>query len=132
MFLKPAKQAEYREREKSVAVGVAGASRGFTVIEIIVVSAIVLVLAAVAIPIYTGYVDSTRREAVSILAQTGAAAASSYYKKTEKAPASPILPNSAPLSLFFNGNKYSVVTVGSFIYVTDRSNAGYTASVAFR
>jgi prepilin-type N-terminal cleavage/methylation domain-containing protein len=37
-------------------------SKGFTLIEVIVVAVIVLILAAVAIPLYLGYVKDARRE----------------------------------------------------------------------
>jgi prepilin-type N-terminal cleavage/methylation domain-containing protein len=107
--------------------------RGFTLVEIIVVSAIVLVLAAAAIPIYTGYVDSVRRDAVSNLAQTAAAAASSYYKRTNTS-VTVFTPNSDPLKLFYDGNKYSVsaMSSGNYIGVTDAKRTIYSAAVQYR
>jgi prepilin-type N-terminal cleavage/methylation domain-containing protein len=39
--------------------------KGFTLVEVIVVAVIVAALAAVAVPLYLGYVDSTRRNSAS-------------------------------------------------------------------
>src|SRR5688572_27122868 len=39
--------------------------RGFTLVEVIVVAVIVAALAAVAVPLYLGYVDSSRRNAAA-------------------------------------------------------------------
>jgi prepilin-type N-terminal cleavage/methylation domain-containing protein len=43
-------------------------NKGFTLVEVIVVAVIVLVLAAVAIPLYSGYVKDSRRAAADNLA----------------------------------------------------------------
>jgi prepilin-type N-terminal cleavage/methylation domain-containing protein len=43
-------------------------NKGFTLVEVIVVAVIVLVLAAVAIPLYTGYVKDSRRATAENLA----------------------------------------------------------------
>jgi type IV pilus assembly protein PilE len=56
--------------------------KGFTLIEAIISAVIVAILAAVAIPFYTGYVTSARQDRVNNLAQTAAAAANAYVRKT--------------------------------------------------
>lgn len=51
-------------------------NKGFTLVEVIVVSVIVAVLAAVAIPLYIGYVDDARQSAANNEAQNFATAVS--------------------------------------------------------
>jgi type IV pilus assembly protein PilE len=57
-------------------------SKGFTLIEAIITAVIIAILAAVAIPMYTGYVTGARQDRVNNLAQTAAAAANAYVRKT--------------------------------------------------
>ncbi|MCL2182640.1 MAG: prepilin-type N-terminal cleavage/methylation domain-containing protein [Chitinispirillia bacterium] len=45
-------------------------NKGFTLVEVIVVAVIVLVLAAVAIPLYNGYIEDSRRSSVENAAGT--------------------------------------------------------------
>ena len=59
--------------------------KGFTFIEVIVVAVIVLVLAGIAIPLYNGYIQSSRQEAVHNLAETAAAAANTFVRKKDEA-----------------------------------------------
>src|SRR3954462_5810783 len=66
--------------------------QGFTLVEALVVSVIVGILSAVAIPMYTGYVKSQRRTAASAVAQTAAVSAASLYRRTG------IYPDSAALA----------------------------------
>lgn len=107
--------------------------RGFSLIEAVVVAVIALILASVGIPLYIGYVDGARRDAVTNLAQTGAAAASSYWKKTQSPIPSPIGPNTNPLNLYFDERRYSMVTYNvSYISVWDRSRPAISASARFR
>lgn len=75
---------------------------GFTLVEVIVVSIIVAVLAAVAIPMYSGYIRSTKQAAVDQLAQTAAAAANNFYRKTGSDP------SLADLNLFYDTAKFTV------------------------
>jgi prepilin-type N-terminal cleavage/methylation domain-containing protein len=100
---------------------------GFTLVEVIVVSVIVLVLAAVAIPVYTGYVEGTRKDAATNLAQTAAAAASSYYKKTGvDVNATSLSANTGALKLFYDSAKYTVGVSNSNIVVTYMLNGSST------
>jgi prepilin-type N-terminal cleavage/methylation domain-containing protein len=59
---------------------------GFTFIEVIVTAVIVGILAAAAIPIYTGYVKSQRAATLKNIAQMTAASANIYARRTNAAP----------------------------------------------
>ncbi len=92
--------------------------RGFVLAEVLVVAVIVAILAAVAIPVYTGYVTSQRKTVVTNLAQTGAMAASIYVRRTGILPTSP-----GALNLYYDSTKYSItVNIGRTITVRDRSD----------
>jgi prepilin-type N-terminal cleavage/methylation domain-containing protein len=124
-----------KEHKPECAVSVA--KRGFTMVEIIVVSAIVMILAAVAIPMYLAYVEGARKDAAANLAGTVAAAASSYYKKTGSVvTAAQLAANTGSLKLFYDPAKYSVTAgaagTAGYIVVTDRYRASVTASVPYR
>jgi len=107
---------------------------GFTIVEVIVVAAIVAILAAVAIPIYTGFIRDSRQEAVSNLAQTAAAAANTYSRKIGAALPDDVehSPNTPPLNLFFDATKFRVVVDGNNIVVTYIPDVSITATVAYR
>ncbi|MBD3391551.1 MAG: hypothetical protein GF418_05865 [Chitinivibrionales bacterium] len=75
---------------------------GFTLVEGIVVGVIIAILAAVAIPIYTGYVQQSRSDAVSSLAESAAAAADIYFRKTGADP------SLNDLQLHYSAAKYNV------------------------
>jgi prepilin-type N-terminal cleavage/methylation domain-containing protein len=55
---------------------------GFTLTEAVVAAVIIAFLSAIGIPLYRGYVDSARQDTVDTMAQTAAAAAHAYYRKT--------------------------------------------------
>jgi prepilin-type N-terminal cleavage/methylation domain-containing protein len=55
--------------------------KGFTLVEALVVSVLMAILAAVAIPMYSGYVNSQRIQNVKNLAQTAAVSANSLNRK---------------------------------------------------
>lgn len=98
---------------------------GFTLIEVIVVAVIVAVLAAVAIPLYNGYIHDTRQDVVNNLAQTAAASANAYWRKTG---ATPTLDQ---LKLFYDDNTYDVVIDGTNVTVTHKTKATITQSVPY-
>jgi prepilin-type N-terminal cleavage/methylation domain-containing protein len=78
-------------------------SKGFTLVEVIVVAVIVAVLATVAATLYSGYIRDTEKSTVKNIAQTAAASANSYYRKTNTHP------DSAKLNLFLpEPGRYSV------------------------
>jgi prepilin-type N-terminal cleavage/methylation domain-containing protein len=79
--------------------------RGFTLVEAVVVVVIIAVLAVVGVPVYVNYVNNTRQAAVEDLAQTGAASANAYFRKTGSHP------DSAALELFLSDPERFAVTV---------------------
>jgi prepilin-type N-terminal cleavage/methylation domain-containing protein len=110
-------------------------SKGFTLIEAIVTAAIMAILAAVAIPMYAGYINDQRKTTVTNLAETAAAAANSYFRRTNivLTDNSIMTPNAAPLNLYFNAANYEVKALGVNIIVKDLKNTTITSStVAYR
>ena len=59
--------------------------KGFTLIEVLVVAVIVAILAAVAIPAYNGYIQSSKEKVSRNTAGTIAAAAAAYYSENPTA-----------------------------------------------
>lgn len=82
--------------------------KGFTLIEAIVVAIIILILASVAIPIYNGFVNDARQDAVDNLAETAAAAANTFVRK--RGAANLTVEN---LNLHYNESKYSIELTGN-------------------
>jgi len=109
--------------------------KGFTLVEVIVVAVIVLILSAVAIPLYNGFIRDARQDAAQSLAETAAAAANTHWRRTGANPASPILPDTPPLRVSFDGGtggRYTVTIVNnSNIQVVDNRHS-ITASATFR
>jgi len=57
--------------------------KGFTLIEVLVVAVIVAILAAVAIPAYNGYIQSSKEKVAKNTAGTIAAACAAYYSENQ-------------------------------------------------
>jgi Tfp pilus assembly protein PilE len=101
--------------------------RGFTLVEALVIAVIVGILAAVAIPTYTGYVQSQRREAVNSLAQTAAAAADVFNRKTGGPPT-----DVKQLNLRYDASKHKITIADPNITVAETRENGFDTTVAFR
>jgi prepilin-type N-terminal cleavage/methylation domain-containing protein len=99
--------------------------KGFTLVEAIVVSVIIAVLAAVAIPVYSGYLNTTKQDAVDNLAQTAAAAGNSFFRRTGNNP------TVTDLNLFYDQTKYTITVTNPNIIVT-RTGTAFTSTVAYR
>jgi prepilin-type N-terminal cleavage/methylation domain-containing protein len=65
-----------------------GSQRAFTLVEVLVVSAIIAIMAAVAIPAYSNYVSSQRKAVVKGLAETGAVSANIFLRRNRRSPSS--------------------------------------------
>lgn len=61
-------------------------NRGFTLVEVIVVSVIVALLAATATLLYSGYVEQARKDTVVGLAKVAASSANAFWRRTGSAP----------------------------------------------
>ena len=102
---------------------------GFTLVEAVVVAAIVAILALVAITLYTGYIQDSRQQTIDNLAQTAAASANAYFRKTGQHP------DSAKLNLFLPERNRFTVTIHStsvppYVSITDIKCTGCSAGRA--
>ncbi len=104
-------------------------SPGFTFIEAITVGVIMAVLAAMAIPIYTRYVQNQKQDVVESLAQTAAVAANVYWRKTGLDPSL----DANELDLFLpDPERYQVTIDEPNVVVRDLSEDDVQASVPYR
>ena len=94
---------------------------GFSLVEVIVAAVIVGILSAIAIPIYYGYITDAQQTTVNNLAETTAAAANAYWRKTGSDPTGDITPNSPPLNLYFS-SPYTVHIDVNNVIVRDTKN----------
>jgi len=78
--------------------------KGFTLVEAIIVVVIMLILSAIGIPMYQGYVKDARYDGAKNLAETTAAAANSYYRKTGDSTGL----DADTLRIFYDKKKYTV------------------------
>jgi prepilin-type N-terminal cleavage/methylation domain-containing protein len=75
--------------------------KGFTLVEAVVVAAIVAILAAVAIPMYAGMIHDQKQTTVNNLAETAAASANAFLRRTGTHPI-----NIDVLQLYYDNTKY--------------------------
>lgn len=109
--------------------------KGFTLIELIVVIAILGILAAVLIPKFTSFTDDARKNSAKSEAKTCQTAVSSYYAKYGKWPTSAtadvtnLKECGLPGAVTIGGTAPSITatTDGSFTYT---SKDGYTVQVS--
>jgi prepilin-type N-terminal cleavage/methylation domain-containing protein len=91
--------------------------RGFTLVEALVVAVIMVILAAVSIPLYSGFVDGQRLDAVKSLAQTAAINANGMVRRGNTNPgvsaiaASMFLPDPNAYVISISTNTDSVIVV---------------------
>ncbi|HKP98560.1 MAG TPA: prepilin-type N-terminal cleavage/methylation domain-containing protein [Fibrobacteria bacterium] len=104
---------------------------GFVLVEILVVSVIVAILAAVAVPIYNGYIKNQKRQAALALAQTAAITAASITRRTG------VLVTSAQLNAALvlpNASQFAVAVSSSgglnFVVVTEQSRPAPDTAMA--
>lgn len=105
---------------------------GFVLAEVITVAVILGILAAIAIPVYSGYLRNQKRSVAKNIAHSGAAAANIYCRRVD-CTATP--PDSASLKLFLaEPTRYAISVSGDYVIVTDISDYPDTlmASVKFR
>jgi type IV pilus assembly protein PilE len=92
-------------------------SKGFSLIEAIVTAVIMGILAAVAIPMYGGYIRDQQITTVNNLAETAAASANAYLRRTGADP------TVAQLNLYYDATKYTVTIDGAANTVTVKESA---------
>lgn len=93
-------------------------SLGFTFVEVIVVGVIVAILAAVCIPLYSGYVKNQKLAVVKGLAESGAVSANVFWRRQATTP------DSADLKLFLpNPEEYNVRIAHDSVLVSTGAGA---------
>jgi prepilin-type N-terminal cleavage/methylation domain-containing protein len=109
-------------------------SQGFSLIEVLAVSVIVAILAAVAVPMYSGYIRTQRENAALGIAQSTAAAANIYTRRFGSAPACTHSSTPTCVTLFnlflSNPSQYQVDISGRTVTVTDLQHSDVTAQQA--
>jgi type IV pilus assembly protein PilE len=101
--------------------------RGFSLAEVLIVSVIVAILSAVAIPSYQSYVRSQRTEVVKGLAQSIAVSANAYWRRNGT------VPTFAQTGVFVPNSSYYTITIADpNVTVQEASDATITATVAFK
>lgn len=105
---------------------------GFTLTEILVVSVIVAIVSAVAVPVYTNYIKEQRIETARNLAQAAAVSANVIYRRTGSPPDCDITTCPAVLDLFLTEPaRYKVTIEGNNVKVKDVDH-DLEAEVAFK
>jgi len=107
--------------------------KGFSLVEMIVVGVLIAVMASIGIPLYSGYIRDQRQSTVNNLAETSAAAANSYWRRTNATLTNTdFLPNSTTLSLYYRNSSYSITVSGNNITVTDLKRTAITNTANYR
>ncbi|MBN1576483.1 MAG: prepilin-type N-terminal cleavage/methylation domain-containing protein [Chitinispirillaceae bacterium] len=91
---------------------------GFTLIEAVITGVIIAIVAIAAVVMYGGFVKETRRQTVENLAETAAAAANAYIRRTGSDEGL----DSAKLKIYFSNPDDFTVTIAkgdSTITITD-------------
>lgn len=98
---------------------------GFTLVEVVVVAVIVAILATVGATLYSAYVRETRQNTVNNLAETAAASANAYFRKTGTKPSQDADLLVSQLNLHINTTKFTVVhtPASNEIKISDESGA---------
>lgn len=105
-------------------------SRGFVLVEALVVAVIVAILAVVAIPLYSGFIEDQKEKAAIAVAQTAAITAGSLYRRnnakptTEQLNAALVLPNATQFTITVHADERKVLVV-------ETSNPDFTAEGQF-
>lgn len=101
---------------------------GFTLVEVLVVGVIMVILAAVTIPIYTGFVNKQKQEVVNSLAQTAGVSANAFTRRNGRAPVS-----AAEMNFFLpDPDRFGLTFTATTLTVTDRdSDPAIVATVTF-
>jgi prepilin-type N-terminal cleavage/methylation domain-containing protein len=84
--------------------------KAFTLVEAIVTAAIMAILAAVAIPMYAGFIHDQQQTTVDNLAETAAAAANAYVRRTGDSTNATNIKNN--INLYYDANKYQIRVPG--------------------
>ena len=103
-------------------------NRGFSFVEAMVVAVIVGILAAVAIPMYNGFIKDQRVSTVNNLAETAAASANAYVRRTGICNTSVSV-----LGLYYNPAQYniSITCGGNYVTVQDVRHPAISANRNF-
>lgn len=97
------------------------ASGGFTLVEVITVAAIIGILSAVAIPVYTGMIKSQRKEVARNICQSTAVSANIYFRRYGAGPVCATTAECVALLGIFltDSKKYSLSITADSVVVQD-------------
>jgi type II secretory pathway pseudopilin PulG len=98
---------------------------GFSLIEAVVTAVIMVILATVAIPLYVGYIRDQRQQTVNNLAETAAAAANAYFRRTGTNPNNSTID---VLQLYYDNSKYSITIPNNGNIRVNELNSSFNAT----